>query len=286
MAKTNVTTPSSGSLNNVAIEKLIDNTNNARQKFEDKEQNIPGLAEDIRVNGLLSPLVVFPRKDGHYEIKAGSRRYRAVKLLGWKEVPCLVRMDEMTEIESDMMSLAENEDRMNLSPFEKAEAIRSFVEDHELETKIIAKRIGKSVNYVNGLLRMSLNIVPSVKKEWASGHPMATYDVLNKLARIEDAEKQVAAWKAVCGVDAKEDTGDGGSTSAEKESEKPRSPKRAAESLLTAIAEQENPDVSATQCLQYVLGRRKSAPEGLKLGKARTTKSDSAVPLMQGLAKK
>ena len=256
---------------NIAVEKIIDNTNNARTKFEDKEQNIPGLAADIKINGLIQPLVVFPRADGHYEIKAGSRRFRAVKLLAWRDVPCIIRKDVISDVDADLMSLAENEDRMNLSPFERAEAIRSFVEEHDMATKDIAKRIGKSQNYVNSLLRMSMNLAPSIKAEWQKGNPMATFDVLQKLARIEEPEKQVEAWKAVCGTNTP-GTGDGageGEGGGATTPEKARSAKRAAEILLVAISEQDNPDVSAVQCLQYVLGKRKSAPEGLKLGKAR-----------------
>jgi hypothetical protein len=115
---------------------------------------------------------------------------------------------------------------------------------------------------------MSMNLAPSIKKELASGNPMATYDTLNKLARIEEPEKQVAAWKAVCGTVEPGDTNARAAPEADPP-EKTRSAKRAAEILLVAIAEQENPDVSATQCLQYILGKRKSAPEGLKLGKQR-----------------
>ncbi len=271
MATTKDTAQPEAEFSRISIEKIIDNTNNARTKFEDKEQNIPGLAADIKVNGLLQPLVVFPRADGHYEIKAGSRRFRAVKLLAWRDVPCMIRRDVISEVDADLLSLAENEDRMNLSPFERAEAIRSFVEEHDMASKDIAKRIGKSQNYVNSLLKMSMNLAPSIKTEWSKGNPMATFDTLQKLARIEEPEKQVEAWKAVCGVtDNKAGEGDGSGEGGETTApEKTRSAKRAAELLLVAIAEQENPDVSATQCLQYVLGKRKSAPEGLKLGKAR-----------------
>ena len=111
------------------------------------------LANSIRAQGVIQPLVV--RETGHqnYEIVAGERRWRAAKIIGLNQIPCLVK-----NIEDDAaiaIALIENIQRENLNAMEEAIALKRLLEEFELTHVEVAKAIGKSRTTVSNLLRLN-----------------------------------------------------------------------------------------------------------------------------------
>lgn len=119
------------------------------------------LANSIRAQGIIQPLVV--RETGHhkFEIVAGERRWRAAKIIGLETIPCLVK-----NIEDDAaiaIALIENIQRENLNAMEEAIALKRLLEEFELTHVEVAKAIGKSRTTVSNLLRLN-NLTSEVQK--------------------------------------------------------------------------------------------------------------------------
>lgn len=109
------------------------------------------LAQSIREQGILQPLVARPRED-HWELIAGERRWRAARLAGLKEVPVLVReADDRAVLE---LALIENLQREDLNPIEEAEGYRQLARRFGLRQEDIARRVGKSRVAVANALRL------------------------------------------------------------------------------------------------------------------------------------
>ncbi len=119
------------------------------QPRKDRTMGIEELAESIKREGLLSPIIV--TKDGDiYRIIAGERRYHAVNLLGWKEVECKIISRE--EKDYFRIALVENLQRENLSPEEEVEALLYLKENENLTDNDLAMILGKSRNYISEIL--------------------------------------------------------------------------------------------------------------------------------------
>lgn len=149
---------------NLAITSIRRNPNQPRQDFAEQELN--ELAESIRHNGLLQPVVVRPRPGGMFELVAGERRFRAMQQLGWTEVPVLVR--DVDDRELLVLALVENLQREALSPLEEAEGYRVLTDSHGLSQAEVAKVVGKSRPAVANALRL-LGLPPSIRRLVESG---------------------------------------------------------------------------------------------------------------------
>ncbi|MCB1125780.1 MAG: ParB/RepB/Spo0J family partition protein [Verrucomicrobiae bacterium] len=120
-----------------------------RRDFSTEE--LQELAESIREQGILQPLIVRRRGDD-YELIAGERRWRAAKLAGLNEVPALVReADDLKVLE---LALIENLQREDLNPIEEAEGYRQLAERFQLRQEDIAARVGRSRVSVANALRL------------------------------------------------------------------------------------------------------------------------------------
>ena len=119
------------------------------------------LANSIRVQGILQPIVV--RETGHqkYEIIAGERRWRAAKIVGLENVPCLIKNVE--DHAAIAIALIENIQRENLNAMEEAIALKRLLEEFELTHSEVAKAVGKSRTTVSNLLRLN-NLNEDVKR--------------------------------------------------------------------------------------------------------------------------
>jgi ParB family chromosome partitioning protein len=117
------------------------------------EETLAELAESIRSQGLVQPLLVKPEADGTYSIIAGERRFRAAALAGLSEVPVLVR-DVASDRELLELALVENLQRTDLNPVEEAEAFLTLQERFGLSQEEIAGRVGKSRPTVANALRL------------------------------------------------------------------------------------------------------------------------------------
>jgi ParB family transcriptional regulator, chromosome partitioning protein len=126
---------------------------NARQprKRVDAE-GVAGLAESVRAQGVIQPVVVRPDGEGGYELVAGERRWRAAKAAGLPTVPALVR--ETDDRDSLLLALVENVAREDLSPVEEARAYAVLQDEFTLSLGDIAERVGHSKPSVSNRLRL------------------------------------------------------------------------------------------------------------------------------------
>ena len=121
-----------------------------RRRFEADATS--GLADSIRAQGVLQPVVVRPRQDGGYELIAGERRWRAAREAGMATVPALVR--EADDRESLLLALVENVAREQLSPLEEARAYAVLLDEFGLGLGEVAERVGRSKPSVSNRLRL------------------------------------------------------------------------------------------------------------------------------------
>ena len=135
----------------VAIDRLEPNRFQPRQQFN--EAGLDELAESIRAQGVIQPLVVSPVGKNRFTIIAGERRWRAAQRAGLEKVPVVVRRVE-TDQELLELALVENLQRADLNAIEEAEAYRSLRESFSLSQTEIAQRVGKSRVTVTNALRL------------------------------------------------------------------------------------------------------------------------------------
>lgn len=117
------------------------------------EGGLEELAQSIRTQGVVQPLIVAPRSDGSYTIIAGERRFRAARLAGLKQVPVVMR-DVADERELLELALVENLQRADLNPLEEAEAYQELGARFGLSHEEIGGRVGKSRAAVSNALRL------------------------------------------------------------------------------------------------------------------------------------
>ena len=129
-------------------------------RLQIEPEALADLAESIRSQGILQPIVVRP-VDGRYEIIAGERRWRAAQLAGLREVPCLVR--EVPDQAAMAIALIENIQREDLNPMEEALALARLQDEFALTHEQIAGTVGRSRSAVTNLLRLN-ELEPAVRK--------------------------------------------------------------------------------------------------------------------------
>ena len=137
-----------GSLQMLHLDEIKPDPDQPRKDFD--PEALQGLADSIHSQGLLQPIVVNKLAEGKYQIVAGERRWRAAKLAGLDEVPCLVR--DLEDEETLQISLIENIQREDLNVIEEAEAYRRLTEDFYYTHQIIAN--GKSFSHISNTLRL------------------------------------------------------------------------------------------------------------------------------------
>ncbi len=110
------------------------------------------LADSIKAQGIMQPILVRQLADEHYEIIAGERRWRASQRAGLKEVPVLVR--EIADEAALAMALIENIQRENLNPLEEAQGIKRLIDEFNMTHEKAAEAVGRSRVAVSNLLRL------------------------------------------------------------------------------------------------------------------------------------
>lgn len=131
----------------VDVNKIEPNPYQPRREFDD----IDGLAQSIKQNGILQPLTVRRTENG-FQLVAGERRLRAAKMLGLESVPCIPMT--ITERNSAMLALIENIQRRDLSFFDEAEAIAKLIDFYGMTQEDAAISLGKSQPSVANKLRL------------------------------------------------------------------------------------------------------------------------------------
>ncbi|MEN9653154.1 MAG: putative chromosome-partitioning protein ParB [Verrucomicrobiota bacterium] len=125
-------------LQELSLTAIVPNPRQPRRDFDDAQ--VKELAESIRSEGLLQPVVVRKVKDG-FELIAGERRYRAFKLLGQKTITA--RIVEASDASSAVLALVENLQRADLNPIDEAVGVASLMRDFNLTQESVADRLGK-----------------------------------------------------------------------------------------------------------------------------------------------
>ncbi len=140
----------SGSFKKVKIELLRAGQYQPRKEFnQDKLQE---LADSIKAQGLIQPIVVRPSPGGCYEILAGERRLRAAKLAGLKMISVII--EEVSDRDAMSLALIENIQREDLSAIEEAAALDRLVREFGMSHDDIAKAVGRSRTSVSNLIRL------------------------------------------------------------------------------------------------------------------------------------
>lgn len=134
----------------IEIHQIQPNRFQPRTIFDDEK--IEELARTIQTHGIIQPIVVRESGEGRFEIIAGERRWRAMKSLGWKKVPAIVK--NMSDTETASVALIENLQREELSPVEEAMAYQKLLDLHQLTQEALAQRLGKGQSTVANKLRL------------------------------------------------------------------------------------------------------------------------------------
>ncbi len=142
----------------IHIDQILPNPYQPRKLFDEEE--LSGLSESIRSNGILQPLSVRRTTCGNYEIIAGERRFRACKQAGLEHVPCIVM--DVDEQKSAILAILENIQRHDLSFFEQAEGIMRLIEEWGVTQEEAALRLGKAQSTIANKLRL-LKIPPYLR---------------------------------------------------------------------------------------------------------------------------
>lgn len=174
----------------ISISLIDPNKDQPRKKFDEEALN--ELASSIKVHGVLQPILVVER-NGRYLIVAGERRWRASKLAGLKEIPCLVA--DFTNNQIKEISIIENLQRKDLTPIEEAKAIKSLIDEFGWTQDVVAERLGKSRPVISNTLRI-LNLEPEVIQMIEEGKISAGH--ARSLVVIQDRDAQLKLAKQVC----------------------------------------------------------------------------------------
>jgi ParB family chromosome partitioning protein len=140
-----------GGMEMCPIDRISPNPFQPRKDID--EAPLRELADSIRENGVIQPLVVREKEDGSgYEIIAGERRWRAAQLAGLDDVPIVVReAGEQARLE---LAIIENIQRQDLNPLEEAMAYRQLIDDFSLTQDEVARKVGKDRSTVTNILRI------------------------------------------------------------------------------------------------------------------------------------
>lgn len=193
-------------LKDVAVDLLQSGKYQPRHDFQ--QEALEELADSIRAQGVVQPIVIRPIGSGRYEIIAGERRWRAAQLAGLHSIPAVVRQVE--DSAAIAMALIENIQRENLNPLEEASALNRLIDEFQMTHQTAAEAVGRSRASVSNLLRL-LELEPGVKtlvekRELEMGHARALLaikggaqlsaarQVAEKGLSVRETEKLVRKW--------------------------------------------------------------------------------------------
>jgi ParB family chromosome partitioning protein len=149
--------PAKTGLRQIPLEKLRRGKYQPRRDFE--QVALQELAESIKSQGVMQPIVVRTQSGGNWEIIAGERRWRASQLAGLDTIPALVR--EVGDDAAIAMALIENIQRKDLNPVEEAVALKRLQQEFQLSQQQVADRVGKSRSSIANAMRL-LTLEPDV----------------------------------------------------------------------------------------------------------------------------
>ncbi|MDC7220994.1 MAG: ParB/RepB/Spo0J family partition protein [Spirochaetales bacterium] len=213
----------------IALGEITANPHQPRKHFN--EDSLRELADSIKTQGVISPLIVAPKAVGGYEIIAGERRFRASGIAGLEQVPVIVRED-LSEENKLGIALIENIQREDLTAIEEAKAYREMMEALDLTQQEVAELVGKKRATVANslrLLNLSVEMQDAVDAgDITAGHARSILSVVNPADQtllfnrikengysVREAERQAGELNK--GLKSTGEKADGGSSSAGKD---------------------------------------------------------------------
>jgi ParB family transcriptional regulator, chromosome partitioning protein len=161
----------------IPVDQIHANPRQPRKRFD--HESTVGLADSIRAQGVITPLLVRPRAAGGFELIAGERRWRAAREAGVETLPALVR--EAADRDALVLGLVENVAREELTPVEEARAYAVLMDEFELALGEVADRVGRSKPAISNrmrLLELSDDILGMLERgELTEGHARAVLAV-------------------------------------------------------------------------------------------------------------
>ena len=166
----------------IDLDLIEPNSEQPRTRFT--ETNLEELAQSIRANGLVQPIVV-RRRGLKYQLVAGERRWRAAQIAGLQKIPAMVK--EVADEKLLELALIENIQRQELNAIEEAKAYKKLIETVGLTQEMLAERVGKNRTVITTFMRL-LKLPDDVQKlveeeKITAGHGRA-------LLMVDDADKQ------------------------------------------------------------------------------------------------
>ena len=138
-------------VHHIDVERISSNPDQPRQVFD--EDALQDLAASIREHGILQPVLVRPRADGHYQLIAGERRWRAARIAGMRQIPAIVdQIDDEAALE---IAIIENLQREDISPLEEADMFDRMTSQHGYSLRKLAQKLGKDKGYIENRLRLA-----------------------------------------------------------------------------------------------------------------------------------
>jgi len=185
-----IRTEGSSSINEVDLSLIVPNPDQPRRAFD--EEALTELATSIRTIGLIQPISLRMMADGHYQIIAGERRFRAAKLAGLQTLPAYIKTAEDDLVME--IALIENIQREDLNAIEIALAFQKLLEIYQLTQEKLSERLGKKratiANYLR-LLKLPAEIQLGLKDHKIDmGHAKT-------LISLEDPAKQIELYEAL-----------------------------------------------------------------------------------------
>ena len=165
------------------ITEIEPNRGQPRRKFD--EDALEDLADSIRQHGIIEPILV-QKRDDHYEIVAGERRWRAAMKADLREVPVIIK--DYSEQELFEVALIENIQRQDLNAIEEAQAYKRLIEEYHLKQEEVAERISKSRVAVTNSMRL-LKLDTRVQEMVIDGRIQGGH--ARALLSIEDGDRQM-----------------------------------------------------------------------------------------------
>ena len=166
----------------IDINDIKPNSAQPRKNFD--EDKLAELANSIRANGVIQPLIV-RESSGGYELVAGERRWRASRLAGLRTVPCIVR--NFDDRQNAIVAIIENMQREDLDPIEEALGLKSMTEKYGFTQEQVSESLGRSRTYITNSIRL-LKLPEEIQRYVSSGQMSAAHG--RTIINIPDKAKQ------------------------------------------------------------------------------------------------
>ena len=158
--------------------------NSAQPRTVFDEEKLKELADSIKANGVIQPLLVREGKKG-YELVAGERRWRASRIAGLRTIPCIIR--DFDDRQNAIVAIIENMQREDLNPIEEAIGLKSMTEKYGFTQEQVSASLGRSRTYITNSIRL-LKLPPEIQEYVSSGQMSAAHG--RTIINIPDAKKQ------------------------------------------------------------------------------------------------